>query len=359
MPRGAVSRADQELIAALRALRLKVSPYQLERWRQNGLVPKNIRRSLGRGRGTTSELAPDALACAVTVASAMDPKPPSVLAHITLALLGRFNDTYDIASRPLRTSVAALITESDLLDLDEDVAYARAADMSSPRHASFSPARGHPSLNKVSDVIAHKRNVHQHFLVASYLGVPAVGRGLLGQTLLELGYAHDDSVDMLLDFLEVTFTPATDRHVIVNSVDTTELAYLLCAANFILDIPQTNRWFHVPATNPQQARFKHSPVRSLALLRSFPGSINLAAVIFLIADTAFHREVHDILGEDWEGETRHRIVTTQFGVQVKPLEAHQRAAQEARRRQWLHDNAEQFSPTDQILNQLLNAHFGD
>jgi hypothetical protein len=54
--RSAISGADAALIAALADRGLAVSPYQLERWRTAGLVPRNHRRSLGRGKGSTSQL---------------------------------------------------------------------------------------------------------------------------------------------------------------------------------------------------------------------------------------------------------------------------------------------------------------
>ena len=44
------------LIDALADRGLDVSPYQLERWRTAGLLPRNNRRPLGRGKGSTSEL---------------------------------------------------------------------------------------------------------------------------------------------------------------------------------------------------------------------------------------------------------------------------------------------------------------
>ena len=56
MTRSAPSRADVALIDALADRELDVSPYQLERWRTAGLLPRNNRRPLGRGKGSTSEL---------------------------------------------------------------------------------------------------------------------------------------------------------------------------------------------------------------------------------------------------------------------------------------------------------------
>ena len=56
MPRGDLSRADAELIRVLAEQGLTVSPYQLERWRAAGQLPRNRRRGLGRGKGSVSEI---------------------------------------------------------------------------------------------------------------------------------------------------------------------------------------------------------------------------------------------------------------------------------------------------------------
>ncbi|GAB1646853.1 hypothetical protein [Krasilnikovia sp. MM14-A1259] len=58
MPRKTSSPADEDLLAAARAQGAVVSATQLERWRSAVLLPRNVTRSLGRGRGSTS-IAPD------------------------------------------------------------------------------------------------------------------------------------------------------------------------------------------------------------------------------------------------------------------------------------------------------------
>lgn len=68
MPRGPVSQSDQKLLAAAAAAGYVVSPFQLERWRGLGLVPRNARRGLGRGRGTVAEVPEDALPRLIAVA---------------------------------------------------------------------------------------------------------------------------------------------------------------------------------------------------------------------------------------------------------------------------------------------------
>jgi hypothetical protein len=55
MPRSAVSEADRRLVEDAGRLGAVVTARQLERWRAAGLLGPNIRRPLGRGRGSSSE----------------------------------------------------------------------------------------------------------------------------------------------------------------------------------------------------------------------------------------------------------------------------------------------------------------
>jgi hypothetical protein len=68
MPRSQPSQADAALLAALTAQGLHASPYQLERWRTAGQLPRNRRRGLGRGRGSASDLDETAVARASILA---------------------------------------------------------------------------------------------------------------------------------------------------------------------------------------------------------------------------------------------------------------------------------------------------
>lgn len=56
MARGALSQADSALIGALRDRGVRVSGPQLERWRTAGILPRNERHGLGRGRGAISSV---------------------------------------------------------------------------------------------------------------------------------------------------------------------------------------------------------------------------------------------------------------------------------------------------------------
>ncbi|MGY4898640.1 hypothetical protein ACWEEK_24035 [Micromonospora aurantiaca (nom. illeg.)] len=55
MPRGPVGGATAALIEALALRGVRVSPYQIERWRASGDLPRPVRHGLGRGRGVVSE----------------------------------------------------------------------------------------------------------------------------------------------------------------------------------------------------------------------------------------------------------------------------------------------------------------
>src|SRR5947209_2143400 len=55
MPRGPVGGATAALIRALAEQGVRVSAYQIERWRACGELPRPRRHGLGRGRGVASE----------------------------------------------------------------------------------------------------------------------------------------------------------------------------------------------------------------------------------------------------------------------------------------------------------------
>ncbi|MFI1802982.1 hypothetical protein ACH415_05110 [Streptomyces californicus] len=68
MVRRGPSEADAELVAYLRTKRLTVSLAQLERWRRAGVLPRNHRTYLGRGKGSASAIAPAAFNLAEAMA---------------------------------------------------------------------------------------------------------------------------------------------------------------------------------------------------------------------------------------------------------------------------------------------------
>jgi hypothetical protein len=68
MPRSKASEADQQLVAGAARHGAAVTARQLERWRAAGLLAPNVRRALGRGRGSESEPPPGAAELVVWLA---------------------------------------------------------------------------------------------------------------------------------------------------------------------------------------------------------------------------------------------------------------------------------------------------
>ncbi len=102
MSRSGASSADRALIAELAATGLAVSPYQLERWRGVGLVPRNRRRALGRGRGSTSEVTPETIDAVRMVArSARQGRP-----HLWSDALVRFATGHEPGEAEVRSAFA-------------------------------------------------------------------------------------------------------------------------------------------------------------------------------------------------------------------------------------------------------------
>lgn len=122
------SNADQQVIDAARAVGLEVTPAKLERWRRTQLIPRTNRRSLGRGRGTTSGYDTAAIEYIVGFASHVTARRP--LWTIPAAMF-TFGD--DVPEGALRASYSQLLDsiESELsagFDGDElDQAEAAAA----------------------------------------------------------------------------------------------------------------------------------------------------------------------------------------------------------------------------------------
>ena len=58
MPRAQASATDAQLVVQAAGVGLTISTRQIERWREQGLIPRNIRRGQGRGRGSRSDAPP-------------------------------------------------------------------------------------------------------------------------------------------------------------------------------------------------------------------------------------------------------------------------------------------------------------
>jgi hypothetical protein len=108
MPRSQPSRADAALIGALAAQGLHASPYQLERWRAAGLLPRNRRHGLGRGRGSVSDFDETTLLCAIGLATQARQGRATIGGHV----IERFAGGLPLPEATVR---AAFSAELDLL----------------------------------------------------------------------------------------------------------------------------------------------------------------------------------------------------------------------------------------------------
>jgi len=75
------------LAQAVAATNVRVSPWQIERWRQAGLLPAASRQYPGRGSGSIASYPPEAVARVVEVAGLVRPRHP--LSEVALILFAR------------------------------------------------------------------------------------------------------------------------------------------------------------------------------------------------------------------------------------------------------------------------------
>src|SRR5437868_3166468 len=101
---GRASPSSRQAIAAANGVGLRVTARQLERWRQDHVIPAPARRALGRGRGSTSCYDDDALAWIVDAARFTD-------LHLTMdeLALALFARGWPIPEIRLRSAYRALI----------------------------------------------------------------------------------------------------------------------------------------------------------------------------------------------------------------------------------------------------------
>lgn len=109
MPRGATSQADLTLIADLSDHEVRVSPYELERWRRAGWsCLRPARRRLGRGRGSTSRYPAEALPVAAALAAATAQGRPLAIATVALFMCGM-----QVDERPLRDALCWVVDSDE------------------------------------------------------------------------------------------------------------------------------------------------------------------------------------------------------------------------------------------------------
>lgn len=195
MPRGKPSAADTQLLDALASLGMHATSYQLERWRLGGFMPRNVRRSLGRGRGSESEPALDAFACAQALArfSAQGASPARRIAERFYGLSSESPDrARSLPERVVRTSLRSLLEEDRVpAAKSEDAAYQEAFEIAAKdrwilRGSDMAFFHGEPAVPARS--MREARAAYEHVLAAQRLGVYAVGVEIIQEALVTMGW---------------------------------------------------------------------------------------------------------------------------------------------------------------------------
>jgi hypothetical protein len=173
MPRSTASEADQQLIAYAATHDATVTARQLERWRAARLLAPNIRRALGRSRGSASEPPPGAGELVVWLAGNARPgRRPGELALLAFAaglavpgdtVRAAFADAVtkirlpvescmppgaapeDVADAAVAAGQQATMVPARMRRIDRDLAR-RGVDWSFPELATLDPGRSNSRL---------------------------------------------------------------------------------------------------------------------------------------------------------------------------------------------------------------------
>lgn len=317
MPRGPVSRADQELISALAERGVVVSPYQLEAWRRRYLIPRNVRHGLGRGRGSVSALAPDTLPKAEMVGR-YGPRPSAIVWYAANAMATGYDRPVPLVRDLLYSALhqALYIEDTTLQARDDGV---------DPVDRACADAEGEFWLNTyIYGLPKSQRSAYVQYLTASKVGVAEVGRELLEPRLLELGFATEQNLPEVVSFLESNFREADDKFDRLGGPDIATLLLRLGLAGRLLqvlgviDVDQP-AW-HGPITKQQVDRFVHA---NLNWISNFSWGANrmLMIAVHMAHDADFLATVTDVLGEDTAQGLGARIRLDEYGAIVRPLDA--------------------------------------
>lgn len=226
MPREA-SVTDAVVLTSLESRGVRVSLYQLERWRTRGLVPRNPRRRLGRGRGTASQPADDLESSLETVAMANHGRgwdvEMQVLARMhDLAVRDEQGDEYDrLAERPVRKCLehAILLKRPVPMGEDADEAYRKAHYLASVDwDLTWLPTRSTPSWGGASSregftnaELNTIRGAYEHVLAAEFIGVNQVGWDLVAESVTSLRWADARSIDTVVNYLNMVLNRRDDH----------------------------------------------------------------------------------------------------------------------------------------------------
>jgi hypothetical protein len=199
------SATDRRILDELASRGIRVSAYQLERWRTRGLVPRNVRRGRGRGRGTSSAVAADLVPSLETVALANTQRW-----DIELQILRMMHDLAEspereyqldrLAERPIRKALEFAVVRERPSPMDEDAAYAVANSFAiSDGFLTWPEKRGQYTEAEIEKM----RAAYEHVLAADRIGVAAVGWGMLVDSVIKLQWADPEAADDLVDYLDL------------------------------------------------------------------------------------------------------------------------------------------------------------
>ena len=281
MTRTEPSANDLHLTAALAELGLQVTPYQLERWRAMGLVPRSQRHGLGRGRGSVASLPEDALDCARTVVQATRGRQGldvrrEVVAHFCRMASRADGRLEKMAEWTVRSALIAFMERFRVPRMTEDDAYqvAMSKVIVDPYIGSHPLGYQVPGYDEDNAVRRRKlqvmRSAYQHILAAEMTGTEAVGDDLLEESVAVLGWATSESASILVAYLNTTLQ-RTDEHIaILRSVpyarllEVSKLASgLMYAAAVVPDQLHDTYFSWVPTT---RSEYMHDLLLSMAFL---------------------------------------------------------------------------------------------
>lgn len=145
------SAADRQVIAAGAAAGVSITVRQLERWRASGLVPKPVRRGLGRGQGSTSAHTEPEIAYIVEFAARIRPGVPPALATLCV-----FADGIEVPEPEYRHALLTVVAI-----VDESIAVSTGSSHRDDQvdALSLKAVRGRPSQGRRQRLRTHYRNL--------------------------------------------------------------------------------------------------------------------------------------------------------------------------------------------------------
>lgn len=216
-----------EVIAAMADRGVHVSHYQLERWRAAGLIPRNVRHGLGRGSGSTSRPAPQMLSCVEAVARASISRS-DIGRHI---LGGLYESVFrpswgDLVApeQPLRRAFEMVLERDRHPPVPEDDAYL-IAETEARGDESVAASLRHWSRRPMAlgirtpRMLQQFRRSYEHVLAARHIGVSAVGRDILEESVVNLGWATGGTSHQVVDYLDLVLGRYDDHVMTVRTAD--------------------------------------------------------------------------------------------------------------------------------------------